>query len=90
MGRHNKKRERPRPSPAKSGGAGKVGHIQEPARREEDLSSTYLEDRSKPDLNRTRRLLSCNLRIILRVFIGPPLVNSDICFANNCTRHALK
>ena len=39
--------ERPRPSLAESGGAGKVRHVQETARREVDLSSTLSRRRLK-------------------------------------------
>ena len=59
LSRHEAKRERPRPPPAESGGASKARHVQETAGREVDLSLSYLEDGSKPGLNRTRRLLSC-------------------------------
>ena len=55
--------------PAESGGASKVRHVNEKARREVDLSSSYLKNGSKPGLNRTLRLLSCNLRLILHAFI---------------------
>ena len=34
-----------------------------------DLSSSYLEHGSKPSLNRTPRLLSCNIPIVIHVFI---------------------
>ena len=63
------KRERPRPTPAGSGEPSKVRRVQETARREVDLSSSYLQDNSKPGLNRSPRLLSCNVWIILHVFI---------------------
>ena len=56
---HDTKRERSRPPTAESEGASKVRHFQEIARREVDLSSSYLEDGSKSGLNRTLRLLSC-------------------------------
>ena len=63
-GGHDTKRERPRPPSAESGGASKVRHVQETARREVDLSSIHFEDDSKPGLKRTLRLLSCNLSIL--------------------------
>ena len=66
-GCNDTKRERPRLPPAESGGEDKARHVQETARREVDLSSSYLEDNSKSGPNRSLWLLSCNLRIILHV-----------------------
>ena len=43
----------------------KVRHVQETERREVDLGLSYLEDGSKPGLNRTLRLLSCKGQHIL-------------------------
>ena len=50
---------RPTPIPAGPVESSKVRHLQEKVRREVDLSSSYLEDNSKPGLNRSLRLLSC-------------------------------
>ena len=52
-------RERPTLTPAGSRESSKLGNLLEKARREVDLSSSYLEDNSKPGLNRSLRLLSC-------------------------------
>ena len=52
-------RARSRPLLAESRGASKVRHVQQSAPREVDLNSSYVEDGSKPGLNRTLRLLSC-------------------------------
>ena len=56
-GCHDTKREPPRLLPAESGGGIKARDVQETARREPDLSSCYLEDGSKPGLNRASRSL---------------------------------
>ena len=44
-------------------------HVQETARQEVDLSSSYSEDGSRTGLTPTLRLLSCNLRTIIHVII---------------------
>ena len=49
------------PIPTGPGESSKVRRLQEKARREVDLSSSYLEDNSKPGPNRSLRPLSCNL-----------------------------
>ena len=66
---HDTQREWPRPTPAGPGESSRVKRVQETARRVANLSSSYLEDGSKPGPNRTLRLLSCNLCIILHVYI---------------------
>ena len=63
------KRERPRPTPAGSGELSKVRRLQKTACREVDLSWSYLEDNSKPGLNRSFRLVLCKLWIIIHVLI---------------------
>ena len=55
VGHHDTNRARPTPTPTGSGESSKVMHAQETARREVDLSSSCLEDNSKPGL----RPLSC-------------------------------
>ena len=79
QGRHDTKRERPRPPPAESGRARRVKHVQETARRKVELSSSYFEDGSKRTVKRTLRLLSCNLRIILHVFIPVGVQPTKLC-----------
>lgn len=59
VGHWDTKRARPPLTPAGSGESGKVIHAQEKARREVGLSSNYLEENSKPRLNRSLRPQSC-------------------------------
>ena len=63
-------RAQPTPTPAGSGETSKVRHAQATARGEVDLSSSYLEDNSRPGLNRSLRLLSRNLWKIFPLFFG--------------------
>ena len=60
--------ERPRPTPAGSGEPTKARRVQETTRREVDLSLSFLGNNTRPGLNRSLGLLSCNLWITLRVF----------------------
>ena len=59
VGHHDTKRARPTPTPARSGESNKLRNLQDKARREVDLSSSYLEYNLKPGLNRSLRPLSC-------------------------------
>ena len=56
---HDRKRARPTPTLAGSGESSKLRNLQETARREVDLSLSYVEDNSTPGLNRSRRPLTC-------------------------------
>ena len=60
VGHHDTKQARPTPTPARSAKSSKVMNVQETARREVELSSSYLKGNSKPGLNRSHRPLLCN------------------------------
>ena len=71
---------RPTPTPAGSGESSKVRHVQETARRELDLSSSYFEGGSKRGLNRSLRLLSCkHQHVYICIYY---ILHSTVCSAS--------
>ena len=68
VGHYNTKRARPTPTPARSGESSKLRSLQETARREVELSSSYLEYNSKPGLNRSLRPLLCQGQHIFKQY----------------------
>ena len=69
LGNYDPTRARPSPTTARSSKSSKLMYMQETAGGEVDVSSSYHEDNSKPDLNRGHRPFSCEGQHIYRIYV---------------------